>query len=90
MYNNMTNYEKGGQIQLGQVLLQVARLGCEGAITCWAITQKTSLGQGLGGGGEGILGCEGPLPVGAITQTTTLGKGSGRLKQFLVHKSSTR
>jgi len=51
MYNNMTNYEKaGGQIQLGQVLLQVARLGCEGAITCLAITQKTTLGEGLGGG----------------------------------------
>ena len=51
MYNNMTNYEKGGgQIQLGQVLLQVARLGCEGAITSLAITQKTTLGEGLGGG----------------------------------------
>ena len=38
------------------------RLGFEGAITSWAITQKTTLGEGLGGG----------------------------LKQFLVHKSSTR
>ena len=26
----------GGQIKLGQVLLQVARLGCEGAIMWWA------------------------------------------------------
>ena len=78
----MTNYEKGdgGQIQLGQVLLQVARLGCEGAITCWAITcwaisQKTSLGQGMGWGLR--LGCEGAITCRAITQKTSLGQGLG-------------
>ena len=77
----MANYEKGGG----------RRLGCEGAITFWGHYTENQFGTGVWGEGRADWGTRGPLPVGAITHKTSLGEGlRGRLKQFLVHKSSTR
>ena len=78
MYNNNNNYERGGQIQLGQVLLQVARLGCDGAIIyLLGHYIENQFGTGVGGLGRADWGVRGHCLLGHYIENH-FGRGVSR------------